>query len=367
MLNSLSLKNFKCFEKLDIEFSNLNIFAGINSMGKSTSIQALLLLKQSYDVMAISKGLYLNGDLVNIGVGSDLLFNGSKIDIIEIILSINNKNMSWTYDYSKSSDYLSLKDSYIEQECQLDMFNLFQQSFTYVSADRIAPKRIYEKAYHKVHEMNQVGYNGELAADYLIERGNIDKINNKNVLHPKNKSLLLIDHTEEWINEISPGIRLRTKNYEEAGMVALEYVSKDEAQSAFNPLNVGFGLSYVLPIIVALLKAKSGDLVILENPEAHLHPKGQRKMGELIAKAAVGGVQIIVETHSDHLLNGVRVAVKKNDIDPKQIRLNYFYRTSEGIYRKSCPVILADGNLSSWPDGFFDEWDKAIDELFFRW
>lgn len=78
----------------------------------------------------------------------------------------------------------------------------------------------------------------------------------------------------------------------------------------FTAQNVGFGISYVLPIVLALVKAKKGELIILENPEAHLHPRGQRKMGELIARAAQGGVQVIVETHSDHILNGIRFVCK---------------------------------------------------------
>lgn len=137
-------------------------------------------------------------------------------------------------------------------------------------------------------------------------------------------------------------------------------------------MNVGFGISYVAPVIVSLLKAKSGDLVIIENPEAHLHPRGQRKMGELIAKAASGGAQIILETHSDHILNGIRLSVKNRTISTNDVRLNYFFQRLDSnlilgervIHEKCSPVILDDGSLSDWPDGFFDEWDKALDELF---
>ena len=95
-------------------------------------------------------------------------------------------------------------------------------------------------------------------------------------------------------------------------------------------------------------------------------------MGELIARAASGGVQIILETHSDHILNGIRLAVKNKIISGNDVRLNYFYQRTEKdltigekvIHEKCSPVILDDGSLSDWPDGFFDEWDKALDELF---
>ena len=81
----------------------------------------------------------------------------------------------------------------------------------------------------------------------------------------------------------------------------------------YRPTSVGFGIAYVLPVLVALLSANEKYMVIIENPEAHLHPRGQVAMGELIARAAAAGVQVIVETHSDHVLNGVRLAVKGKD------------------------------------------------------
>ena len=250
------------------------------------------------------------------------------------------------------------------EENRLSKLNLFLPTFCYISADRIAPQRIYKKSYHEVYEKNQVGYRGELLADYLAERALEDKVENISVFHPNQTSSVLLYQMDAWLSEISPGISLGTKKYTEAGLVAMEYqVLDNKSRNTYSPLNVGFGISYVLPIILAILKAKAGDLVVLENPEAHLHPKGQRKMGELIAKACAGGVQVIVETHSDHLLNGIRLAVKRLLIKSEQVRLNYFYQ-NEGLHDKACPMILLNGSLTSWPDGFFDEWDKAIDELF---
>lgn len=363
MIDSLKVKNFKCFENMEIEFSNLNVFAGVNSMGKSTLIQALLLLRQAYDADAITKGLHLNGTIVNVGVGFDLLYRNSESDEIEIDLTQENKVFRWLYEYNQNSDFLKLKSDEIADS--LETLNLFLPTFSYISADRIAPQRIYKKSYHEVYEKNQIGYRGELFADYLAERALKDKVENPSVLHPNQPSSVLLYQTDAWLSEISPGISLDTKKYTEAGLVAMEFQVLDaESRNTFSPLNVGFGISYVLPIVVAILKAKVGDLVILENPEAHLHPKGQRKMGELIAKACAGGVQIIVETHSDHLLNGIRLSVKSQHINSNLVRLNYFYQNAAGLHEKVCPMILQDGSLSSWPDGFFDEWDKAIDELF---
>lgn len=359
MLENLNIRNIKCFEELRLEMSNLNVLAGINSMGKSTIIQAILLLRQSYDIGSMNKGIHLNGDITKIGTGYDLFYRNSEKDEFEIGIQCNDENFWWTYEYNRDSDFQKLMKTNITDEVYNNI-NIFQPNFAYISAERIGPQRFYKKSYHEVIDNNQVGYKGELFADYVSERGLSDKVENYNVLHKKASSPFLIYQTEAWLSEISPGININTKEYTEAGLVGVEI-------NGFNPLNVGFGLSYVVPIIVSLLKAKEGELVILENPEAHLHPKGQRKMGELIAKACAGGVQVILETHSDHLLNGIRLAVKQEVINRNLIRLNYFYQTVENnrlIHTKCSPAILDDGSLSDWPDGFFDEWEKAIDELF---
>ena len=84
-----------------------------------------------------------------------------------------------------------------------------------------------------------------------------------------------------------------------------------------------------------------------------------------MAAAGAGGVQIILETHSDHVLNGIRVAVKKGKINPEKTGLFYFYKDIEDSYRHKvmCPVLDENGRLDEWPAGFFDEWDNALLEL----
>ena len=363
MIKSLKIKNIKCFSNLSLELENLNVLAGINSMGKSTVIQTLLLLKQAYDMNSINLGLHLNGDLVTIGTGYDLLNRDSAEDSMEIELACDTEIFWWKYQYDRDSDYQRIGESNLKPE-KIQNINLFKPTFAYVSAERLGPQRFYTQSYHKVMEKNDVGRCGELFADYLAERGLKDKITNSNILNSNAESDVLIYQMEAWLSEVSPGIHMHTEKYNEAGIVNVKYGISSEN---FSPINVGFGISYVAPIVLSLLKAQKDDLVILENPEAHLHPKGQRKMGELIALAAAGGAQIIVETHSDHLLNGIRLAVKNKKVSRNNVRLNYFYQEmSEGstiTHKKMSPAILEDGRLSSWPDGFFDEWDKALDEL----
>lgn len=368
MIKNIKLENFKCFEELDVEMSLLNVFAGINSMGKSTAIQALLLLRQSYEMGSLDRGIYLNGDLVSLGTGYDILYRNSQSETISLGIRTDNIEFCNRYKYKKDSDFQKISNEFIYGK-EIERENLFGNNFAYVSAERRGPQKYYTSSYHEIYEKNQVGTQGEYFVGYLSERGRTEKIENPLVLHPTVDSDLLIYQMGAWMSEISPDIHLNPKKYQEAGLVSLGYTILTEP---YTPVNVGFGLSYVAPIVLALLKARKGDLVILENPEAHLHPRGQRKMGELISRVSAGGVQVIVETHSDHLLNGIRLAVKTSKIHRLDIRLNYFYRTmfkdlkigNIMKHEKCSPMIMDDGSLTDWPDGFFDEWDKALEELF---
>ena len=119
-----------------------------------------------------------------------------------------------------------------------------------------------------------------------------------------------------------------------------------------------------------LLTAKPGDCLIIENPEAHIHPKGQAELGRLLALCASTGVQIFVETHSDHVVNGIRVAVKRRQIERHDVKIAFFSRKeshNNGIYEQYTDIetikIDPHGELSNYPDGFMDEWNNQLMEL----
>jgi predicted ATPase len=126
------------------------------------------------------------------------------------------------------------------------------------------------------------------------------------------------------------------------------------------PINVGFGLTQILPILVAVLSANRNDLLLIENPEVHLHPAGQALMGSFLALAASTGPQIILETHSDHVLNGIRRAVRKQTLKPQQVALHFFRPPQPDLDQVVSPQLDLLGNIDVWPEGFFDQFDKDM-------
>ncbi len=369
MIKKIELRNFKCFERLELPLSYLNLLSGINSMGKSTVIQALLLLRQAYEKDSLKEGIYLNGEYTQIGTGIDLLYFNADGDIEIILTNEAGQEYRWSLDYVSDSDYLKRKKGESEEKSSnILALNLLNQDFEYVMAERFGPRKSYEKSFYDIAVKKHVGKYGEHVV-YYLEKHAGDPTGTDAVVLDGKKTLK--QQTECWMNAISPGIQFDFTDVQAADTISLKIRQAENAAQMgtimdYKPVNVGFGISYSLPVIVALLKAKPDDLVILENPEAHLHPQGQRKVGELIARAAQGGVQVIVETHSDHILNGIRLTVKQKVLEKEKAKLYYFcMKTENGISRHTVaePKLDDYGRLDFWPEGFFDEWDNTLLEL----
>lgn len=355
MIDKIKLNNFKCFAEIEMNLNMLNVFAGVNGMGKSTTIQSLLLLKQSQQQGYTPSHITLNGDYVSLGTGKDVLFENAEKEEIRISVFEGESEYIANIEYDSKADVLKLVDYDNRME------RLFDVSFEYLNAERSAPQSIYPKSSHYIDSKSQLGINGQYTTHYL------SKYQDTKVLWGNDKEEFLKEAVQRWLNVISPNVKLDIQEIENTDLTRLGYYYTDnERSNVFRPTNVGFGISYVLPVIVALIKSVQGSIVIIENPEAHLHPHGQRKMGELIAQCAAAGVQIFVETHSDHILNGIRIAAKKKLIDNNLIGLFYFDKKEiqgDIIHTVEGPQIDENGKLDYWPDGFFDEWEKALDEI----
>jgi predicted ATPase len=119
-----------------------------------------------------------------------------------------------------------------------------------------------------------------------------------------------------------------------------------------NIADVGFGVSQTLPVVVALRAAEPGQLVYIEQPEIHLHPRAQVAMAEVLGKAALRGVRVVVETHSSMLLLAVQTLVAQGALDPKLVMLNWFRRDDEGATHIHAAELDEAGRFGDWPEDF---------------
>lgn len=367
MIRELHLENFKCFEDQSLRFRPLTLLSGLNGMGKSSVLQALLLLRQSYEQGLLQQtGLALNGDLINIGTATDALYEGAREDVIGFELVLDDESVAkWSFDYDREADVLKLKSTSLADARTLYTTSLFDIHFHYLQAERVGPRRFFETSDFLVRQRRQLSADGRFTAHFLSIFGRED-ISNVHLSHPNAKSLNLLDQVEAWIGEVSPGTRIQLTPNIDLGVINLQYAFPmgQLYSKNYRSTNVGFGITYTLPILVAVLSATPGTLILIENPEAHLHPKGQARIGELLALAASSGIQVIFETHSDHVLNGMRVAVHDGKLAPDDVQLHYFQRRAEdGHSMVVSPRIDRDGRIDQWPDGFFDEWDKSLEAL----
>uniref|UniRef100_UPI0040571844 AAA family ATPase n=1 Tax=Acetatifactor sp. TaxID=1872090 RepID=UPI0040571844 len=360
MITELCLENFKCFEEISISLGNVNILSGINGMGKSTVLQSLLLLRQSYLRNPQMQGLYLNDRYVNLGNAQDVLYEKAESDIIRISYkTLKGDHVTYDFQYKIDSDCLPLSCGVVMGTEEA----LFDNRFTYLSAYRIQPQELYRIANEEELKNREFGNNGEFALQYLGMMGD-EVVSNEKVVISDKLGNTLKNQTRLWLDKIAPGVspQVMVNPLLRTSEVRYEFIEGKEKTTSYKSMNVGFGITYVLPVIVAILSAKPGDILLLENPEAHIHPAGQRALGELIALAGAGGVQLLVETHSDHILNGIRIAVKEQRVARESVKLVFFYKDIEDSFKHKyvSPSILPDGRLDVWPEGFFDEWDKEL-------
>lgn len=364
MITNLSVKNFKSLKNVDVRVSNLNLLMGLNGMGKSSFIQTLLLLMQSDKLK--DRILELNGILVQIGQGRDALYQYAEEEKIVFELTFEGySRFTWKFGYQKDKEKLTAENGFTN--AQMLLFRSNTMRFQYIRADRIGPKDIYDASSVVVADKKQLGLLGEYAAYYINVFGQELEIN-KTLQHPNASSFNLLSQINAWMKEISPGVSLNTKYVPEVNKVILDYqfdVINDKT-SSFRPKNVGFGISYVLPIVLALLTAEEGKIIVIENPESHIHPRGQAELGKLISLAASIGAQLFVETHSDHILNGIRVAVKEKLVDKSNVNVMYFEKTTteKEQYTKITTIVVdKNGTLSEYPRDFLDEWSNQISKL----
>lgn len=374
MLDSIDLTAFKAFDDLQLPLGSLTLLSGINSTGKSSVLQALSLVRQSFDAAMLQQPdrseLLLNGPLVGLGTVSDIYCEYAHRE---------PSVMEFGFRGDRGDDVVRLRGTGVAEHPTADVLKLdngtripensatafLHELFNYLRADRVSPETTFPRSHREVVQRHSLGARGEFTAHYLNHYRD-EPVENLNV-RSNEAGPSLMSQVAHRMGEISPGVRVEPEAVAKTDFVTIRYgfgsKSGISGSDSYRPTHVGFGLTYTLPIVVALVATPPGGMVLIENPEAHVHPRGQATLGRLMCDAAAGGVQVLVETHSDHVLNGVRIAAKDGVIERERLRLHFFVRRPGGRMDVQSPVVEANGRLSRWPDGFFDQWDLALDRL----
>lgn len=371
MLTQLDLQHFKCFELLHLPLRPLTLLSGTNASGKSSVLQALVLLHQTMREHEWSLRLMLNGASVQLGTVSDIVDKVHGRRECEIGLVDEETSFQWVFtgertemsmgvkrvvangvstDYPNQLRYLLLPDTTPSLTERL-------KNLTYLTAERIGPRETYNIDDPQVAPV--VGPSGEHAASVLYARRDEHVCEALTLPGASSRSL---QQVEARMRTFFPGCRLDMQSVPHANAVTLGLRTSDDTDF-HRPVHAGFGITQVLPIVIAALAAKSEDLLLIENPEVHLHPAAQVQMGQFLAKVAHSGIQVILETHSDHILNGARRAVRSGVLSADQVSIHFFRPRSGDDAQVVSPILDSTGNIDVWPDGFFDQFDKDINHF----
>ena len=389
MLTQLDLRFFKCFDHLRLPLAPLTLLTGFNASGKSSVLQALVLLHQTMREHEWSTRLALNGTVLRLGTMPDVVdevsgrdrfrvalkydasvyewaFHGKRHDLSmmvkEVILNFRGKEPPKELRYLLPPEWTATNqpkkkndlDFALDENEKRSVKSLVRhlRNLTYITAERIAPQEVY--VLEDPHVVSTVGPQGEHAVS-VLHWGRDESVLDELTL-PESPPLRL-RQVEERMRTFFPGCRLDIQPIPRTNAVTLGLRTSD-ATGFHSPVHTGFGLTQTLPIVVAALSADQGDIILIENPEVHLHPAGQALMGQFMADIARAGIQVLVETHSDHVLNGVRRAVKESRLAANQVAIHFFRSRSTDLPQVQSPALDEDGNIDDWPEGFFDQFDK---------
>jgi len=370
VLSEVELVLFKCFKHLRLPLQPMTVLSGPNASGKSSIIQALALLHQTMHGHEWSTRLILNGTGVQLGTIGDVVDEVNGQRSFEVGLLDDETSYRWVVNGEReemSAEVIRVSIAGTSQPLErlrcllppnddgsVDPLANRLRNLAYITAERVGPRELYQLEGQRTPAA--VGPRGEHAISLLYAEQSEQVLPGLTVGGVPPTRLRQVTARMQLF---FPDFGMSLQRVPRTNSVILGLRTSPETEY-YRPVHTGFGVTQTLPIVVAALSASRGDILLIENPEVHLHPRGQALMGQFLAEAANAGVQVIVETHSDHVLNGVRRAVKSGGISAEKVAIHFFRPRIEGEAQVISPLIDEFGRIDSWPDGFFDQFDKDM-------
>jgi AAA domain, putative AbiEii toxin, Type IV TA system/AAA ATPase domain/Protein of unknown function (DUF3696) len=390
----IGVSGFKSFaEETRIQLGSLTILAGANSSGKSSIMQPLLLMKQTLEAPYDPGALLLDGPHVHATSGEQLISRNHQLLLTSkqftISMDIGCMYLHTTFHWSdqsgidlhsqrfvypetaeeivlrpnmSSDEILDAGRKYFDVDPQPQNLQVLRErcflkvkgtinydlgnptfidvlrSIIHVQGVREKPERSYRTA-----AVSGSTFPGqfEIYAASLIDRFQKEDPEQLIKIQETLRKLSLTDILQaQRLNDTQVELR-----------VGRVFGRADPADTV-NITHVGLGVSQILPVIVALLVAQPGQLVYIEQPEVHLHPRAQVALAEIFADAASRGVRVVVETHSELFLMGIQALVAEDQLDPNAVKLHWFTRQADGSSKVASADLDETGAFGDWPEDF---------------
>lgn len=407
-LSAISVGGYKSLEhEQRMVIAPLTVLAGANSGGKSSIMQPVLLLKQTIDAPYDPGSLLLDGPNVRLTSADQLLSkktNSSSVSKFSIKFEIGDKAIGLCFhkvprkglEIFSNSVFEGGKETVISQNATKAELDAIAGSSEY---KQVLPGNFFKDAEVQIiRERSFLGVEltgskerfklriirpGETISGLLAKlihvpglRGNPErnyKTTSVGDTFPgtfENYVASVINHwqssKDKRLSQLGADLESlgltwkviaeqRDETQVELKVGRLQHSLRGGARDLVSIADVGFGVSQTLPVLVALLTAAPGQLVYIEQPEIHLHPRAQTALASVFAAAAKRGVIVIVETHSSLLLRGIQTLVAKNELKPDLVKLHWFERdASSGATTITTSNLDEAGSFGDWPEDFDD-------------
>ncbi len=351
MIKKINISNFKCFKEGEIfDFSNLTILSGTNSSGKSSLIQSILLGGNTADG--------------HIG-GNDIFEYLSNLGDFDNLKNryVNPKEFSIEITFVDGDKNLVIANK-ISFEINSNHYLTYPNNLSYLSSER-KPIEDINIVNNFSKSERYFGIYGSYVIDWFDAHKN-ELIFDNLVIFDDDKTLS--GQLNYWLKYISnQEIEIKSQRDQNTVKAFYSHNRTGSVKLEFLPKNIGTGLSYLISILTICLSAKTNNIIIIENPEIHLHPKAQSRLTDFFTFVASKGIQIIIETHSDHIFNGVRKNVyynsnesstSKYSIEKEKVALYYFDQSKHAKI-----IIDDDGLIKNHQQGLFDQFDEDLNAL----
>lgn len=375
MITSISIRNFKAFRDTgSIKLGNLNVLTGINGRGKSTMLQSLLLLSQSMRASDSHSPLHMftNGDWVKLGKFQDLINvqnKGANFVAFNIVTDANkDKEYALTYHPITSDPYTAELRSML-----VDGKETFSEAGGYNAGNADHVQVLMPPVFSGYTPLLRLQNMYYIAADRRGASDEEDVLTASNNLyldsHGNNVLNVLLQQGEEfnsaigkYLSIIFDGATFMIKADDTTVRLYMDSINNGDA---FRPVNVGYGYSYILALLTAGLLAKKGDTLIIENPEAHLHPSAQAALMRFLCEVVIPkDVQVFVETHSDHIVNASLLSVRNGILSNDELSVLFFSRNnSSADVSINNLEVTPKGRVKNPPRNFCDQYAMDLRSL----